>query len=49
MVITLEDGRKIEMAILGVFHGQVRLGWAAPKTIVIDREEIHQRRKAESR
>jgi carbon storage regulator CsrA len=36
------DGGRIRVAVLSVAkNGAVRLGFAAPKEIVIDREEIH--------
>jgi carbon storage regulator CsrA len=37
---TLEDGRRIEVAVLAVIGNQVRLGITAAKTILIDRHEI---------
>jgi carbon storage regulator len=43
--IKLEDGRVLEVAILGVVGNQVRVGFSAPKTIEIDRAEIAKRKR----
>jgi len=45
--ITLEDGRRIEVAFLGVKGNQSRVGITAPKTVVVDRSEITQRKSNE--
>ena len=37
----------IKVTVLGVKGNQVRLGIAAPSHIVVDREEIHLRKKGE--
>ncbi|SEI23663.1 carbon storage regulator [Pseudomonas asplenii] len=41
-------GGNIRVGVASVTGNQVRLGIEAPKGVVIDREEIHQRRVAES-
>lgn len=52
LVITRGIGQKvvigddIEVQVLGVKGNQVRLGIKAPKDMIVDREEISQRRKA---
>ena len=46
--ITLEDGRRIEIVVTGVKGNQVRLGCTAARTILIDRSEITQRKRAEA-
>jgi carbon storage regulator CsrA len=45
--ITLEDGRRIEVVLLGVAGNQVRYGINAAKSIVVDRHEITARKRAE--
>jgi carbon storage regulator len=47
IVATLEDGRTIEFRIVGIRACQVKVGVEAPKTVVIDREEIHERKLRE--
>ena len=42
--ITLEDGRRIEIAFCGVKGNQTRVGIAAPKTVVVDRHEVTKRK-----
>ena len=39
-VIELEDGRRIGVAVVEVSGGHVRLGFDAPATIAIVREEL---------
>jgi carbon storage regulator CsrA len=46
--ITLEDGRRIVISVLGVAGNQVRLGVDAPKTIVVDRHEVTKKKWAET-
>jgi carbon storage regulator len=46
---TLVIGENIRVTILGIHGNQVRLGIAAPKNIVVDREEVHHRKQAEYR
>ena len=38
---------KMKMTILGVKGNQVRFGIAAPRSVIIDREEITERKKLE--
>ena len=45
--ITLEDGRRITITLLGVKGNQVRYGINAPKTITIDRSEVTKRKARE--
>jgi carbon storage regulator CsrA len=45
--ITLEDGRRITIALLGVMGNQCRYGISAPKTVLIDRSEITARKARE--
>jgi carbon storage regulator len=45
---SLVIGDNVAVTILGIKGNQVRLGIQAPKNIVVDREEIHQRKLAES-
>ena len=40
---TLMIGDDIELIILGVKGGQIRVGIAAPKDVPVHREEIYQR------
>ena len=42
-VIELEDGRRIRVAVVEVSGGHVRLGFDAPATIAINREEVQGR------
>lgn len=35
----------IVVTVVGVTNGQVRLGIEAPAGVIVDREEIHQRRQ----
>jgi carbon storage regulator len=46
---TLYIGDNVTVTILGIKGAQVRLGINAPKNIVVDREEVHQRKVAEHR
>ena len=47
VVCTLEDGRRIEITITKIEHTRACIGIEAPKTILIDRLEIDQRKRAE--
>lgn len=44
---TLNIGDNITVTVLSVKGNSVRLGVNAPKDVVVDREEIHERRVAE--
>jgi carbon storage regulator len=48
MDITLEDGRRLTLMILGVIGNQVRVGISAPKTVTIDRHEVTLRKQREA-
>ena len=45
---TLCIGADIRITVLGVKGHQVRLGIAAPKNVVVDREELHVRKQHEA-
>lgn len=53
LILTRKAGESLVIAnnivvtVIGVNHGQVRLGIEAPAHVVVDREEIHQRRQAD--
>ena len=40
-------GDNVAITVLSVKGNQVRLGISAPKSVVVDREEIHQRKQQE--
>lgn len=40
-----EGPRRVALTVLGVKGNQVRLGIEAPRDIVVDREEIHERKR----
>ena len=44
---TVRIGDEIAVTVLGVKGNQVRLGVAAPRTVAVNREEIHERIRAE--
>lgn len=44
---TVRINDDIHITILGIKGNQVRLGFDAPKNVIINREEIHQKIKAE--
>jgi carbon storage regulator len=46
---TLHIGADITVKVLGIQGNQVRLGLVAPREVVIDRSEVHQRKMAEYR
>ena len=46
-VETIYIGEEITVTVLGVIGNQVRLGINAPRHVVIDRAEIHERKKRE--
>lgn len=46
LVIKMPDGTEIRTTILGVKGNQVRIGVDAPKNVIVDREEIYERRMA---
>jgi sRNA-binding carbon storage regulator CsrA len=40
ILISLPDGREVWLQIVQIDHGRVRIGFAAPRDIVIDRETV---------
>lgn len=48
VILTLPDGRRVEVTITDKSAGQVRLGIEAPKDVRIDRDEVFQRREKEA-
>jgi carbon storage regulator len=46
---TLMIGDDVKVHVLGFKGGQVRLGIDAPLNVLIDREEVHLRKKEEAR
>jgi carbon storage regulator len=44
---TLCIGDDIRIVVLGFYDDRVRLGIEAPRSIAVDREEIHKRKQAE--
>lgn len=46
---TVVIGHDVKVTILGIKGGQTRLGIDAPKTVPVDREEIHERKLRERR
>ncbi len=49
VIITTPDGTEIVVTVLAVTDWGVRLGFNAPDSVVIDREEIHEAKQAEYR
>ena len=41
-------GNDVRITVLGIKGNQVRLGVAAPKHVVVDREEVHARKQREA-
>jgi carbon storage regulator len=44
---SLVIGNNITLTVLAINGNQVRLGITAPRDVIIDREEVHQRKLAE--
>jgi carbon storage regulator len=47
LVMKTESGELINVTVLGVKASQVRIGVDAPKTVAVNREEIHLKKEAE--
>lgn len=45
---TLMIGDDVQVTVIAVSGNQVRLGVKAPKDVIVDREEIHERRRREA-
>ena len=45
VIVTLEDGREIKVTVVEVRGAKVRMGLEAPRTILIDREEVAIRKR----
>jgi carbon storage regulator len=45
---TIMVGDDITLTVLGVKGNQVRFGINAPKHVVVDREEVHERRRKQA-
>jgi carbon storage regulator len=45
VVITTETGEEIEVDILEIKGKYAKLGFKAPKTVSVDRKEVHERKK----
>jgi sRNA-binding carbon storage regulator CsrA len=45
VILTLEDGRLIVVEAVESIQGKCRIGFEAPKSIVIDREEVYLRKR----
>ncbi len=41
-------GGNVEVTVMGVHGNQVRIGIKAPKDVIVDREEIAERRRKET-
>lgn len=46
IILTTAAGEEIRIVPTVVREGQVHLGFEAPSSVVVDREEIHERKKA---
>lgn len=46
---TIVIGESVEVIVMAVAGNQVRLGVKAPKDVIVDREEIAQRKEAEKK
>lgn len=42
--ITLPDGTEITVTVMTLDRGRARIGYEAPRNIVVDRQEIHDRK-----
>lgn len=48
VILTTRTGEEIVVRVLGVKGNQVRLGCSAPKSVIVHREEVAERIKAEA-
>lgn len=46
---TILIGKDVEVTVIGVHGGQVRIGIKAPPAVIVDREEIALRRQSNPR
>jgi carbon storage regulator len=46
---SVKIGDEVTVTVLGIRHGQVRIGVSAPRTIPVHREEVYERIRAASR
>lgn len=47
VVCRLPDGTVIRVTVLGTTGNRVRVGYSAPLSIIIDREEVYERKRIE--
>ena len=43
---TIRIGEDVTFTVIGITGGQVRVGVRAPRHVVVDREEVHERRRS---
>lgn len=43
---TIRIGEDVTFTVIGIEGGQVRVGVKAPRHVIVDREEVHDRRKS---
>ena len=47
--IVIGDNAEVKIKVIGIQHGQVRLGIDAPKEIVVHREEVYEQIAADKK
>ena len=47
LVMKTESGELINVTVMGVKANQVRIGVEAPKTVAVNREELHLKKESE--